>query len=258
MAARGRRRASPSLLVAVVALGGPAWVERPVRQLRRRRRRRPPRRPARPAHLGRQQRPHPAVGRGARRLRGSAADGKGAGTYQLQWAQDRPYRFTVIDAHSLYVEVLGELGLVGFAADRRRPGRDRRRPRAARCAARTGRLYAAVLALGRGLGGARRRRLGLGDAGGDALAVRPRRARALEAASAGGAGGGRLRAGPDGADRRRASCVGVLAVTPAAIAISQSRLDSAVAEFDRGDCDARSTRPWAPSTRSRCGRSPTS
>ena len=44
----------------------------------------------------------------------SAADGNGAGTYQLQWAQHRPYVFTVIDAHSLYLEVLGELGLVGF------------------------------------------------------------------------------------------------------------------------------------------------
>lgn len=43
------------------------------------------------------------------RLRGS-----GAGTYQLLWARDRPYAFSVVDGHSLYVEVLGELGLVGL------------------------------------------------------------------------------------------------------------------------------------------------
>lgn len=44
----------------------------------------------------------------------SPLHGEGAGTYQLAWARDRPYQFTVIDAHSLYIEVLGELGLVGF------------------------------------------------------------------------------------------------------------------------------------------------
>jgi hypothetical protein len=33
-----------------------------------------------------------------------------------------------------------------------------------------------------------------------------------------------------------AICVGVLAITPAAIAISQSHLDTAVANFDRGEC----------------------
>jgi hypothetical protein len=40
--------------------------------------------------------------------------GSGAGTYQLLWARHRPGEFTVNDGHSLYVEVLGELGLVGF------------------------------------------------------------------------------------------------------------------------------------------------
>jgi hypothetical protein len=34
-----------------------------------------------------------------------------------------------------------------------------------------------------------------------------------------------------------ALCVGVLAITPAAIAISQSHLERSVAEFDRGECD---------------------
>jgi len=40
--------------------------------------------------------------------------GVGAGTYQLAWERRRPDPSTVVDAHSLYIEVLGELGLVGF------------------------------------------------------------------------------------------------------------------------------------------------
>ena len=42
-------------------------------------------------------------------------EGQGAGTYQNLWARDRPLAFSVRDAHSLYVEVLGELGVVGIA-----------------------------------------------------------------------------------------------------------------------------------------------
>lgn len=40
--------------------------------------------------------------------------GTGAGTYQELWAQYRPEQFTVNDGHSLYLEVLGELGVVGL------------------------------------------------------------------------------------------------------------------------------------------------
>jgi len=40
--------------------------------------------------------------------------GNGAGTYQLLWARDRTVGFTVVDGHSLYVELLAELGLVGL------------------------------------------------------------------------------------------------------------------------------------------------
>jgi hypothetical protein len=39
--------------------------------------------------------------------------GTGAGTYELTWAQNRPVEFSVRDGHSLYLETLSELGLVG-------------------------------------------------------------------------------------------------------------------------------------------------
>jgi hypothetical protein len=40
--------------------------------------------------------------------------GIGAGTYQLAWQRDRPNGFKVFDAHSLYLESLAELGVVGL------------------------------------------------------------------------------------------------------------------------------------------------
>ena len=44
----------------------------------------------------------------------SLLHGTGAGTYANLWAKDRPETFDVQDAHSLYLEVLGELGVVGL------------------------------------------------------------------------------------------------------------------------------------------------
>ena len=41
--------------------------------------------------------------------------GHGAGTYEIAWAQERPVQFVVRDAHSLYIETLAELGIVGLA-----------------------------------------------------------------------------------------------------------------------------------------------
>jgi hypothetical protein len=41
--------------------------------------------------------------------------GAGAGTFEVLWTRGRDTSFTVVDAHSLYVEVLGELGIVGLA-----------------------------------------------------------------------------------------------------------------------------------------------
>ncbi len=44
----------------------------------------------------------------------SLVHGTGAGTYSNLWAKDRPDPFDVQDGHSLYLEVLGELGIVGL------------------------------------------------------------------------------------------------------------------------------------------------
>jgi O-antigen ligase len=40
--------------------------------------------------------------------------GRGAGTFAFSWAERRPSSVTVQDAHSLYIETLGELGFVGL------------------------------------------------------------------------------------------------------------------------------------------------
>ncbi len=54
-------------------------------------------------------------------FRSARLRGTGAGTFQLLWVRDRPPPdsgapiSTVVDAHSLYLEVLGELGIVGLA-----------------------------------------------------------------------------------------------------------------------------------------------
>jgi hypothetical protein len=40
--------------------------------------------------------------------------GSGAGTFEIDWDLDRPDTGQVLDAHSLYVETLGELGVVGL------------------------------------------------------------------------------------------------------------------------------------------------
>jgi hypothetical protein len=47
-------------------------------------------------------------------FRAQPLHGKGAGTYVLDWDRLRPDVYHVEDAHSLYIEVLGELGIVGF------------------------------------------------------------------------------------------------------------------------------------------------
>jgi len=47
--------------------------------------------------------------------RAAPVRGHGAGTFEVEWARYRPTDFTVLDAHSLYLENLGELGIVGLA-----------------------------------------------------------------------------------------------------------------------------------------------
>jgi O-antigen ligase len=162
--------------------------------------------------------------------------GKGAGTYQLQWAQNRPYLFTVIDAHSLYVEVLGELGVVGFlliagvvlsifvGLARRLGGEDRQ-------------AYAAVIALAS---------VWAVHAGVDwdwEMPVVTAWLFALAGLGLSKPVAGRSPAMASFEPGRTvrivaALCVGVLAVTPAAIAISQSRLDAAASAFHEGNCAA--------------------
>jgi O-antigen ligase len=46
--------------------------------------------------------------------RGAPLHGAGAGTYPTLWTRHRPSEANANDAHSLYVETLGELGLVGL------------------------------------------------------------------------------------------------------------------------------------------------
>jgi O-antigen ligase len=166
-------------------------------------------------------------------FRSAPLTGKGAGTFENIWAQHRPSPFNVVDAHSLYVESLAELGLPGFlligvvvigilaALARRCRGPDR---------ALYAGLFAAALAwaLHAGLDWDWEMpvvTLWVFAAAGAALASRrPSRAPARTP--------GRL--------PRVVAGLGLVlvAVTPALIAISQSRLDAGVAAFHRGDCNA--------------------
>jgi O-antigen ligase len=168
-------------------------------------------------------------------FRSSPLTGKGAGTFENIWAQRRPAPFNLVDAHSLYVESLAELGLPGFlligvvvvgilaALARRCRGPDR---------VLYAGLFAAALAwaLHAGLDWDWEMpvvTLWVFAAGGAALATR------------------RARTGPvrtPGRLPRVVAGLGLLlvAVTPALIAISQSRLDAGVSAFHRHDCDAAS------------------
>jgi hypothetical protein len=159
--------------------------------------------------------------------------GTGAGTYPLEWMRLRPYAFNVVDGHSLYSEVLGELGIVGLAlvlallatlmvgAARRMRGEDRA----------TGAVILVVIALW------------AMQAGIDWMWEMPvvtlpvlmlgamtlgHRARVADAVAA----PGRL--------PRILVGLGVLILvsTPALVAISQNRLDAAVAAYRSGDCEA--------------------
>ena len=69
-----------------------------------------------------------ATSTGSRRstpTRASRSSGIGPGTYEFWWAREGSLPAFVRDAHSLYLEALAELGVVGLAPD---PGAGRRRP----------------------------------------------------------------------------------------------------------------------------------
>jgi len=162
--------------------------------------------------------------------------GQGAGTYELLWTRSRSgegVAFTVEDAHSLYIESLSDLGLVGFllllvvvltllyglSSRLRGPNRS---------------LYAAIL--GAALAWALHAgidwdwempvvTLWLFALGGASLAASAR-ARRYEVAL------------PPALRAAAAGAIVLIGLVPASIAVSQGRLDTAVQAFlQRGDCD---------------------
>jgi hypothetical protein len=170
----------------------------------------------------------------------SPVTGEGAGAFQQRWQRDRPDDLKVEDAHSLYLETLAELGLVGLAllltallallaafAARVR-GHERH-------------AYAALL--GMGVGWALHAGIDwdwempavtfwLFAVGGLAIAGPAAAAQPAEEGARGSLVPGRF--------ARVAVGVGVLAllVTPALMALSQAHLNTAVDAFKRGDCPA--------------------
>ena len=132
-------------------------------------------------------------------------EGTGAGTYELTWAEHRSTDFTVRDGHSLYLETLSELGIVGAILLVGDPWRDPGRPRLARPRAPPRPLGGDVHRRLR-VGVTRSAGLGLGAAVGDRLALRRRRDRAGQAA--GGTGNPARRAAAARAGDRRARRAG--------------------------------------------------
>jgi hypothetical protein len=173
-------------------------------------------------------------------LRGFEEDslrGSGAGTYQVAWARERPAPVDAHDGHSLYIETLGELGvvgvglvllclliiLVGFARRARGPDRD---------------LFAALLAAGvawalvAGVDWVWEMpalTLWLFALGGAALA-RPAPAASTESRSA------RLRAGAVLLRGIGAAACLLLAVLPGRLAVSEAHVERAIAHMHAGDC----------------------
>ena len=161
--------------------------------------------------------------------------GHGAGTYELLSLEDNPPGRAVLDAHSLYLEVLGELGVIGLlllagslvaivagSLGQARAGGER--------------VYAAVFALALGW---------VAHAAVDWDWEMPAVTIAVFAlgggALAGPAGGKALLARPSAVARALAAIAAVaLALVPTRVATSQAELDTAVSAFRSGSC-ARST-----------------
>ncbi len=161
--------------------------------------------------------------------RTSRLHGVGAGTYQFEWEKRRKIQTIVVDGHSLYIEVLGELGIVGlllllaflvgiaYGIARRIQG-----PNQLIYAG----VFAAFIAWAVEAGVDWQWEMPAVTAwvfavGGTALAARRR-------AAVAGVG-----------DRFRvpvAVALGVAAVTPVLLLFSQSRLQDSAHAFERGDC----------------------
>jgi hypothetical protein len=160
--------------------------------------------------------------------------GQGAGTYTLRWNRDRPPDTTTVvdDAHSLYLETLGELGILGLLL-----------------------IVVVVGALVAGFVGARRD----GDRTLHAVLLAAGGAWAIHAGidwdwempavtawvfCLGGAAIARpptedRRAGPSNGVRVVLGTVVLIgAIAPAVLLVSQRQLDEAASAFNRGDCTA--------------------
>ena len=159
--------------------------------------------------------------------------GAGAGTFQLAWERERPVPEQVVDGHSLYLETAAELGVAGLvllaltlAGVLAGMARGLRGPeRHARAA-----LLAAAVAL-------------LLHAGIDWDWEMPALFAWMFAAAGTAWGCQRSEVAPgDGPARLTRVLAGlgclVLALTPALVMTSQSRLDAGAAAFARGDCAA--------------------
>jgi hypothetical protein len=157
--------------------------------------------------------------------------GSGAGTYELVWAEDRPTDFSLLDAHSLYLEVLAELGFPGLVALGlgiltmlgAMAVRARRRDRA---------VWAALLAAGL---------MWAARAGIDWDWEMP--VSTLWFFAAGGAAVARRRHDPPRSGKTpavirwpTAAVIAAVAVAPVLVGVSQERLDESVEELTEGDC----------------------
>jgi O-antigen ligase len=168
--------------------------------------------------------------------RADPVEGQGAGTYELAWDRRRPYFFVIHDAHSLYLETMTELGLAGLVllavALLAILARLATRATGARRS-----LYAAAFSIG--LAWALHAGVDwdwempavtawLFLVGGAALATPARLARARRVPPAG---------------RVVLVClVAALALFPARLAVSDSRLSEAFDAFAKGDCPAAEAR----------------
>ena len=158
--------------------------------------------------------------------------GTGAGTFRLTWEQEREGPFQIVDAHSLYLEVLSELGIPGLvllmlaivpllAGAALRLRGDERYAHAAFLAAGVALLVHAAIDWDWEMPAVFAWFFG---AGAVAVAARER--------------AGPARAGPGRLPRVLAGlAVLLLALTPAAVAVSQGPLDRSYRAFLRGDCD---------------------